>query len=115
MRFLENALLPKERERERRRRRRYFYPKAKGSKGLLFSWGMYRVLPKIALIIPKKGPSSSFKKGGRVHDKIQRKFSCFFPTRNVDKKRLLLFGRQLWSPVVTFFSPFITKAPAFGL
>ena len=114
MRFLENALLPKERERERRRRR-YFYPKAKGSKGLLFSWGMYRVLPKIALIIPKKGPSSSFKKGGRVHDKIQRKFSCFFPTRNVDKKRLLLFGRQLWSPVVTFFSPFITKAPAFGL
>ncbi len=79
MRFLENAHLslffsqrggegqhtrasPK-RERERGGGGGYFYPKAKGSKGLLFSWGMYRVLPKIARI-PKKGPSSSFVKGG---------------------------------------------------
>ena len=38
----------------------YFY-KAKGAKGFFFSG--YRVLPKIARI-PKKGPSSSFVKGG---------------------------------------------------
>ena len=79
MRFLENAHLsllfsqrggegqhtrasPKrERERGGGGGGGYFYPKAKGAKGFFFSG--YRVLPKIALI-PKKGPSSSFVKGG---------------------------------------------------
>ena len=85
MRFLENALLPKERERERRRRR-YFYPKAKGSKGLLFSWGMYRVLPKIALIIPKKGPPPLLKRGGESTIKYNANSRVFFQHETSIKK-----------------------------
>ena len=82
MRFLENARLSRFSflEREREWRRRVFLPKSKreGAKGFYFLGVFSRVLPKIALIIPKKGPSSSFKKEGRVHDKIQRKNSLFF-------------------------------------
>ena len=79
MRFLENAhlslffsqeegrdntraLLPKEREREEEEEEEgIFTQKQREQRAFIFLG--YRVLPKIALI-PKKGPSSSFGKGG---------------------------------------------------